>query len=87
MANSSSDITMVDVVNFNNIKKKLKLGMGKLMSAQKWQKNNPDATEDDFMRHLLGLSADKDPKEYLQDRLNESELDSLNKFLNPKKKD
>lgn len=83
---SSSDVTMVDVININNIKKKLKLGMPQLLGAQKWQKKNPDASEEDFMRQLLKISSDTDPKRYLEDRLSADELDTLNKFLLPRKK-
>lgn len=77
----SSDITNADVINFKNIKKKLKLSMGKLISANKWKSKNPEASEEDFTRYLLGVEDGVDVKEYLAQRLTESEIESIGKFV------
>lgn len=73
------DITMVDMLNLQSIKKKLKVGMKDLNRAQK-AKMEYDS-EDEWMRNFLRIPNDMDVPTYLASRLNEKELETLRKLL------
>lgn len=77
----SSEINNVDVVNFGAVKRKLKLSMVKLLAMQKAKKKNPQLTDSDLARTMLGLKPDADIKAYLETKLTASEIETLGKFL------
>lgn len=73
------DITMVDMLNLQSIKKKLKVGMKDLSRAQNAKQEYDN--EDEWMRNFLRIPETMDVPTYLSSRLNEKELETLRKLL------
>jgi hypothetical protein len=81
MSNTKDDLTMIDVMNLQAVRRKLKLSMFKLTSAEKARKKNPDLSDDDITCQLLGLKPGTDYNAYLKTKLSDGEMETLGKFL------
>jgi hypothetical protein len=74
------DITMVDVLNLQSIKKKLKIGVKDINRANNVRQQEY-ATEEDWARALLRFPETMTLKEYLTKKLNEKEIVTFYKLL------
>lgn len=78
---NNEELNMHDVINIQSIKKKLKISVKDIARAQN-SKQEYD-TEDEWMRVALKLPAGTNVSEYIRGRLNEKEINTLQKFLKP----
>jgi hypothetical protein len=78
---NSEELNMHDVINVQNIKKKLKISVKDIARAQNAAQEYD--TEDEWMRVALKLPAGANVSEFIHSRLNEKEINTLQKFLKP----
>lgn len=74
------DITMVDVLHLESIKKKLKIGMKDINRANNVRQQEY-ASEEDWARALLRFPETMTLKEYLERKLNDREIATFYKLL------
>ncbi len=73
-------ITKIDALNLKSIQKKLKLSLIDRVRALGVQ-NDPDLSEDEKIRKFLNIPDEMTTTDYLHSKLNQSEIDTANKFL------
>jgi len=77
---SMDSINNGDIVNLKAIKKKLKLSMGDVLKAQRLAKD-PNVSPEDAARKLLKVPESISLNDYLAEKLNDREIETIKKLM------
>lgn len=73
-------ITKIDALNLKNIQRKLNLKLSDRRRIEELYAT-PDLSDDEKMRIFLTIPDEVSTSDYLRAKLNESEINTMNKFL------